>query len=128
VDDFSRAIAKSGPWSPMAYQNRGSVFLDLRRYDEAIADFNKVIEMRPHNARAYLGRGVARAFKRQFTSAIGDLNRAIELDPKAPDAYFFRGMVYAEIGNPRAIADFQKACDMGHEQGCRNWQQLLKNR
>jgi Flp pilus assembly protein TadD len=68
------------------------------------------------------------ALKNQFTRAIEDLNRAIELNPKLPTAYNMRGMVYAQIGNPRATADFQKACDMGFEQGCSNWQRLLKNR
>jgi tetratricopeptide (TPR) repeat protein len=128
VADFTRAISLNGPWSPMAYQNRGSVYLEEKRFGEAAADFSKVIEMRPRNARAYLGRGYARAYQRQFGPAIEDLNRAVELDPKAPDGYFVRGVVYAEIGNPRAIADFQKACDMGNEQACRNWQILLKRR
>ena len=128
VEDFSRVIARGGPWSVMAYSNRGFVLLDDKQYDRAIEDFNKAIEMGPRNAQAYLGRGVALAFKSQFSQAIGDINRGIELNPKLPAAYNIRGIVYAQIGNPRAIADFQKACDMGFEQGCSNWQRSLKDR
>ncbi|HOG12975.1 MAG TPA: tetratricopeptide repeat protein, partial [Smithellaceae bacterium] len=91
-------------------------------------DFNRVIELTPRNAKAYLGRGVCQAFQGQFSKAIEDLNKSIELDPKLPDAYNIRGMVYAQIGNPRAISDFQKVCDMGHAQGCSNWQRILKSR
>jgi tetratricopeptide (TPR) repeat protein len=128
TEDFSRVIAKGGPWSPMAYLNRALIFMDNKRFDAAIADFNKAIEMSPRNARAYLGRGIALAYQRQFSMAIADLNRAIDLDPKAPNAYNIRGMIYTQIGNPRAIADFQKACDMGFEEGCSNWQRMLRNR
>ena len=112
----------------MAYLNRALIFMDNKRFDAAIADFNKAIEMSPRNARAYLGRGIALAYQRQFSMAIADLNRAIDLDPKAPNAYNIRGMIYTQIGNPRAIADFQKACDMGFEEGCSNWQRMLRNR
>jgi len=128
IEDFSRAIAIGGPWTPMAYMNRGAVLLDEKRFSEAANDFNRVIELTPRNAKAYLGRGVCQAFQGQFSKAIEDLNRSIELDPKCPDAYNIRGMVYAQIGNPRAISDFQKACDMGHAQGCANWQRILKSR
>ena len=128
IEDFSRAIALGGPWTPMAYMNRGAVLLDEKRFSEAANDFNRVIELTPRNAKAYLGRGVCQAFQGQFSKAIEDINKSIELDPKSPDAYNIRGMVYAQIGNPRAISDFQKACDMGHAQGCSNWQRILKSR
>lgn len=128
VKDFSKVIDGGGPWSAMAYLNRGLVLLEYKQYDKAMDDFNKAIEFGPRNAQAYLGRGVALALKNQFPRAIEDLNRAIELNPKLPAAHNMRGMVYTQIGNPRAIADFQKACDMGFEPGCSNLQRLLKSR
>ena len=127
VKDFSKVIAGGGPWSAMAYLNRGVVLLEYKQYDKAMNDFNKAIEFGPRNAQAYLGRGIALAFTNRFARSIEDLNRAIELNPKLATAYNTRGMVYAQIGNPRAAADFQKACEMGFEQGCSNWQRLLKN-
>lgn len=128
VEDFSKVIARGGPWSAMAHVNRGAILVGGKQYDRAIDDYSKAIELGPRNAQAYLGRGVALALKNLFSRAVEDLNRAIELNPKLPTAYNIRGMVYAQIGNPRAIADFQKACDMGFEQGCGNWQRLLKSR
>jgi len=128
IEDFSRAIALGGPWTAMAHMNRGSVLLDTKKYAEAAADFSRVIELTPRNAKAYLGRGVCQAFQGQYGKALEDLNRSIELDAKSADAYNIRGLIYAEIKNPRAIADFQKACDMGHVQGCSNWQRILKSR
>jgi tetratricopeptide (TPR) repeat protein len=118
VADYSKAIARGGHWTAIAYTNRGAVFMDEKQYDKAIDDFNKTIELSPRNANAYLGRGFSLANKNQFNRAIEDLNRAIEMNPKKADAYTIRGLVYAQIGNPRAISDFQKACDMGSEKGC----------
>ncbi len=40
-----------------------------------------------------------------------------------------RGFAYAILGSMgRAISDFQKACDMGYEIGCKALQKALKNR
>lgn len=128
VADFSKVIAGGGQWSAIAYSNRGGVFLNEKQYDKAVDDFNKAIELSPRNATAYLGRGFSLAIKKQFSRAIEDLNRAIDLNPKKSDAYNVRGMVYAEIGNPRAISDFQKACDMGSEKGCSFLQKALQKR
>lgn len=129
IADSSKAIDIGGLWSAIAYSNRGVTLLfEKKQYNRAIDDLSKAIELTPHNAPAYLGRGFALAFKGQFNQALEDISRAIELNPKIPAAYNLRGMVYAQIGNPRAIADFQKACDMGFEQGCSNWKQSLKGR
>jgi len=128
VADFNRVIDRGGIWSGMAYANRGGVLMEQQQYDMALDDYNKAIELSPRNAKSYLVRGLILAFKKQFSLALEDLNLAIELNPKSPDAYLIRGTVYAEIGNPTAAADFQKACDMGSKQGCINSQRALKNR
>jgi tetratricopeptide (TPR) repeat protein len=118
VADLSKAIARGGHWCAIAYSNRGAAFLEEKQYDKAIDDFNKTIELSPRNANAFLGRGLSLANKNQFSRAIEDVNRAIVLNPKKPDAYTVRGLIYAQIGNPRAISDFQAACNMGSEKGC----------
>lgn len=128
ISDSSRVIDKGGLWSPIAYSNRGVTWLfEKKQYDLALDDFNKTIELTPLNAPAYLGRGIAFAYKGQLNRALEEISRSIELNPKVSKAYDLRGIVYAQLGNPRAIADFQRACDMGLEQGCRNWKQSLKH-
>lgn len=45
------------------------------------------------------------------------------------DAYNNRGIAYYMKGNMgRAISDFQKACDMGNENGCKNLHRALRKR
>jgi tetratricopeptide (TPR) repeat protein len=128
VADLSTAIAKGGRWIAIAYSNRGAAFLNEKQYDKAIDDFSKTIELGPRNANAYLGRGFALANKNQFSRAIEDINRAIYLNPRKADAYTVRGLVYAQIGNPSAVSDFQTACNMGSEKGCGFLQKALQKR
>jgi len=128
IADSSRVIDKGSLWSAIAYSNRGVTLLfEKKEYDMAINDFNKTIELTPLNAPAYIGRGIAFVYKGQFNRALEDISRSIELNPKVSKAYDIRGLVYVQMRNPRAIADFQKACDMGLEQGCSNWKQSLKH-
>ncbi len=129
IADASRVIEIGGLWSAMAYSNRGVTLLfEKKQYDRAIDDLSRAIEMTPRNAPAYLARGIALAFKGEFNRSIEDVNRSIELNQKIPVAYNVRGLIYAQMRNPRAIADFQKACDMGFAEGCSNWEKSLKNR
>lgn len=129
IADASKAIDIGGLSSAMAYSNRGVTLLfEKKQYDRAIDDLSRAIDLTPRNAPAYATRGIALAFKNQFNQALEDISRSIELNPKIPITYNIRGLIYAQMGNPRAIADFQKACDMGFEEGCSNWKQSLKGR
>ena len=49
---------------------------------EAIADFDKAIELNPKDARAYYNRGVVKDELKQYKEAIADYDKAIELNPK----------------------------------------------
>ena len=60
--------------------NRGKAKAELKRYSEAIADY-EAIELDPKLALAYHNRGVAKAQLKQYSEAIADLDKAIELDP-----------------------------------------------
>jgi tetratricopeptide (TPR) repeat protein len=129
IADASKVIDIGGLWSAMAYSNRGVTLLfEKKQYDRAIDDLSRAIDLTPRNAPAYTARGIALVFKNQFNQALEDISRSIELNPKIPITYNIRGLIYTQMGNPRAIADFQKACDMGFEEGCKNWKQSLKGR
>ena len=64
---------------------------ELKQYKEAIADYDKAIELNPKDADTYYNRGAAKNHLKQHKEAIADYDKAIELDPKDADAYYNRG-------------------------------------
>ena len=74
---------------------RAKVHFHSDRYQEAIDDANRAIELDPKSAAAYCIRGRARgAAERDSETGMPDLNKAIELDPKLAEAYYGRGANY----------------------------------
>jgi tetratricopeptide (TPR) repeat protein len=88
------------PHSAMRHSNLAGVFLTARRYDQAIAEYEKAVEMQDWEAwhrfigSAYLGAG-------RFDEAIRHFARAIEGEPNArtPGDLGALGHVYARQGN-----------------------------
>ena len=66
-----------------AYRNRGVVYAAKKDYDQAIADFNKAIEINPSYIAAYNDRAVVYANKGDFQRAVADATKAVELAPKS---------------------------------------------
>ncbi len=79
-------------------------------YEEAIADYTKVVKLKPNYSTAYSNRGVAKAGIEDYDGAIADLSKAIVLKPDSATAYYERGLVYQKTGqHERAKADFAEA-------------------
>lgn len=103
---------------PLVYNNRGLGFKKAERYQEAIADFTKAIELN----RAYMSPYFNRAFTYQkignIQQAIEDYNLALALDPKFAKSYMQRGVAYGSLGDfNQALSDFNKALELDPEDG-----------
>jgi tetratricopeptide (TPR) repeat protein len=81
-----------------------------RQYREAIAYYDKAIQLNPRDGEVYFHRGTAYAELRQYQRAIQDYNDAIRLKPGDALAYDRRGVAYAGLGQyERAIEDYNDA-------------------
>ncbi len=83
---------------------------NLKRYMEAIKDYNKAIELVPNDSEVYLNRGASKGYLKEYESSINDFNKAIELNPNDEHIYFNRGISKFDLKRYReAIEDYNKA-------------------
>ena len=95
------------PNDEVAYNNRGKAKYKLGKYQDAIEDYNKAIELKPDYVDAYYNRGIAKANLGKFQEAIEDCNKVIELMPDCAIVYLLRGVANLELHNYiKAIKDF----------------------
>jgi len=89
------------------------VYSTEKKWDEAIAELAKAIEIHPMFAPAYHNRGKAYFWKKQFDQALSDHNKAIKINPTYDETYIDRGLTYGVQEKwDEAIADFNKAIEL----------------
>ncbi len=117
--DFARAetywteLVDKFPENPAAWSNRGSVRIGQYKLTEAIADFDRSIEIAPEYPDAYLNRGIAYEGKRLWSQAISDYNQVLAISPQDPVALNNRGNAKAgQLKWQEALDDYQQAADL----------------
>ncbi|BDS09580.1 tetratricopeptide repeat protein [Aureispira anguillae] len=95
---YSQALIVDPNFSDV-YRDRGALYDDLNKYQEAMKDYNKGIELAPNDPTLYCNRG-SLLLKVNFThKAIVDYNKAIQLLPSFALAYKMRAKAKEEIGD-----------------------------
>jgi tetratricopeptide (TPR) repeat protein len=95
------------------YYCRALLNIQMRRYQDAVDDSSRVIDLDPKHAGAWHNRGVAYGYLKQLDKAVDNLSRAIELDPSHAVAWHDRGIAYAYLKQPdSALTDFSRAVEL----------------
>lgn len=93
-----------------------------QRYAEAIADYEKAIELNPTNALFYAKRGQCYLKLSKPNACIRDCNRALELNCDSAAAYKYRGRAYRLLGDWEAAAkDLRQACKIDFDEEADEW-------
>jgi tetratricopeptide (TPR) repeat protein len=96
-----------------AYEVRGEMYRRLGRYDQALADFNHALELRPDDSWAIGSRGQTYRSMGRYEEAIADLNRAIEVHPDKDWMIVARGQTRRLMGRyEEALTDFNRAIEL----------------
>jgi tetratricopeptide (TPR) repeat protein len=96
------------------YTNRGNKLFQLRRYDEAIADFSRAIAVFPTDELVYGNRGMSYYYLGKYQEAIQDFNSALAIKPDSRRYYYDRALAYRALGNIQAAQDdVRKSCSLG---------------
>ncbi len=108
LENFDKAI-ELDPQASDYYEWRGYAKRALGRNDDAIDDFNKMVEI-DGSPYAYEVRGKAFLRLKRYQQAIADFSKMIELTPDIPFGYIRRGKAKCELRkHQEAIADFDTA-------------------
>ena len=108
--DLSEAL-RHDPRHAVAYFNRGAIYRTLKRYDDAIRDFSKYLELAPQNATlARIERGYTYLKAKRYRRAVHDLSAALQPDLQLPYVLLLRARAHIGLGRkPAAVADLRKA-------------------
>jgi TPR repeat len=108
-----RPAQPRGPDSAQKHNLDGRRLTQAGRYQEAIAELNEAIRLRPDFALAYNARGYAWYLLRNYAAANDDLSRAIQLNPDYLNAYQLRAVARRALGDTMgAAADAQRAKEL----------------
>src|SRR6266536_23621 len=95
------------------WRARGRLHGRAGRYESALADFDRALQLRPDDYRSLADRGVTYRGMERYDEALADLNKAIDLDPNSARAIADRGQTYREMERyDEALADFTRAIDL----------------
>jgi tetratricopeptide (TPR) repeat protein len=91
------------------YYSRGVAYSALEKYEEAIADYSRMLALLPRKAIGWARRGEAYAKLKRDELALADVNKAIEMKFANPAIFHLRGCLLVALGRyGAAIEDFDK--------------------
>src|SRR2546423_11940279 len=79
------------PAAAAVHGNKGNDLAQAAKYDEAIVEFTKAIELSPGDSRLYNDRGRVYRAMAKYTEAMADFDKGITLSPKSEMGYIERG-------------------------------------
>jgi hypothetical protein len=89
--------------------NNGNSYYRQKKYDAAVNEYSKAIELDSSKVIAYSNRGAAYSAMGDYPKALADHSKAVALDPSYALGYYNRAMVYKGMDRrEEAMADLQR--------------------
>src|SRR5229473_2425745 len=114
MDEAYQMVVDVDTKNAIPYNNWGNALAFQGKFDEAIAKYQKAIDLDAKHAPAYNNNwGRALADQRRFDEAIAKYQKTIELDPKYARAYYnWRNALATEGRLDEAVAKYEKAVEL----------------
>ncbi|HXB60992.1 MAG TPA: tetratricopeptide repeat protein, partial [Candidatus Acidoferrales bacterium] len=109
VDIFNLLLTKL-PDSAEVYNNRGALLQMMKRYDEALASYDRAVALKPDYTNAWFNRGGTLKQLNRFEQALASYDKAIALNPGHAEAHNNRGVLLQQMRRfDEAIASYDHA-------------------
>lgn len=116
--DICNKILEANPNHGLTYYNRGSLYSDMGKYDEAIQDFNLAEELNPEYANIFNNRGLVYDKLKLYEKAIEDYNQALKMEESAI-TFFNKANALASLNRiEEALTNYQKYLDLDPNNIC----------
>lgn len=96
ADIYGLILAKV-PGYAEGHNNRGAILQLLKRYDEALASYDKAIALKPDYANAHYNRGATLKKMGRLDEALASYDKAIALKPDHAEAHNNRGVLLQDL-------------------------------
>lgn len=96
IEHYSKAIAMDNKFI-LAYNNRGVAYMKLRKDDDAMLDFDTILNIQPQYSLALGNRAKVYYNKREYDKAIEDCKNVLIYDGADKDMYIIMAEAYKEI-------------------------------
>ena len=95
--------------------NEGLALHDQGNLDDAIAAYDKAINIDPNLAQAWSNKGATLHLQGKYDEAIQALDKAIQIDPQVAQAWYNKGIALEALGKTsESEATFAKAKELGY--------------
>ena len=94
--DYQKAL-ELNPHQAETYNNLGALYLDAKRYNDAIYYFTQALAYRPNYFMALMNRGIAYSRLGYVADSLDDFKRAQQLNDHEPLLYLNRGLAYFDL-------------------------------
>lgn len=112
VRHYSEAL-QYDPNTVEAYNGRGQAYLYLKRYPEALGDFEKALASGIETPKLYMNQGKCLVTLKRYEEAIPALTKSLELEPKSAETWLLRGKAQQQTGKTDlALKDYDKSLEL----------------
>jgi protein O-GlcNAc transferase len=109
LEQFTNALRLNSKEAE-TWNNRGTIYNDLKQYENAIGDFDQAISLSPGYAGAVANKGKSLSELKLYAEALTAYDKALSLKPDLAEAWLGRGKVFVELERcDEAVAAYDKA-------------------
>ena len=106
-------FSKYSQLSNIVFCDRGVIKGKLGRYEDALVDLDRAIELDSNDSIAWINRGITKGRLGRYEDALVDLDRAIELDANNSADWENRGNTKDRLGRyEEALTDYNRAIEL----------------
>jgi tetratricopeptide (TPR) repeat protein len=112
------------------YYNRGHYAAEMHKWDDAIADFQRVVTISPQLAPLRYQLGMAYVSAKRYQEALVQFDAQVALKPDDGRAYFGKALALMGLhAKEQASQQLQRGCELGDESACTmaGWSSQKKN-